>query len=104
MLDHLYAKGPKIWWIIVVGFTRDALDESNLTQAQDDCLQLDACALNYLTCALYEDIYRRVWGMESAHDMWTTLQALFDDSSTWDDGEFKKKDDCTASNLSRCCS
>ena len=40
MLDHFCAKGPKFWWIVVVGFTRD-LDESNLTQAQGDCLTLD---------------------------------------------------------------
>ena len=33
--------GPKAWWIIVVGFSRDALDKDNLTQAQEDCLQLD---------------------------------------------------------------
>jgi len=76
--------GPKAWWIIVVGFTRDDLDESNLTQAQEDCLQLDAHTLYYLTCALHEDVFRRVWDMKSAHDMWTALQDLFGDSSMWD--------------------
>jgi hypothetical protein len=88
MLDHFRAMGPKEWWIIVVGFSHDALDKSNLTQAQKDCLQLDSHAQYYLTCALHEDIFRRV--LESAHDMWMALQAFFGDSSTWDDGKFKE--------------
>ena len=57
MLDHFRSMGPKKWWIIVVGFSHDALDKSILTQAQKDCLQLEAHALNYLTCALNEDVY-----------------------------------------------
>ena len=70
MLDHFRAMGSKEWWIIVVGFSCDALDKRNLTQAQKDCLQLDTCAQYYLTCALHEDIFRRVWDLDSAHDMW----------------------------------
>ena len=93
MLDHFYELGPKAWWIIVVGFSRDALDKSNLTQAQKDCLKLDTRAQYYLTCALQEDIFRRVWDLESAHDMWMALQAFFGDSFTSDDGKFKKEDD-----------
>ena len=31
MLDHFRDLGPKAWWIIVVGFSRDALDKDNLT-------------------------------------------------------------------------
>ena len=73
MLDHFHAMGPKKWWIIVVGFSRDALDKRNLTQAPKDRLQLDTCAQYYLTCALLEDIFRRVWDLESAHDMWLAL-------------------------------
>jgi len=61
MLDHFRAIGPKEWWIIVVGFSHDALDKINLTQAQKDCLQLDTRAQYYLTCALHDDIFRRVW-------------------------------------------
>ena len=38
MLDHFCDLSPKAWWIIVVGFSRDALDKDNLTQAQEDCL------------------------------------------------------------------
>ena len=41
MLHHFRELGPKAWWIIVVGFSHDALDKDNLTQAQEDCLQLD---------------------------------------------------------------
>jgi hypothetical protein len=39
--------GLKEWWIIVVGFSRDALDKRNPTQAQKDCLQLDSHAQYY---------------------------------------------------------
>ena len=45
MLDHFRELGPKAWWIIVVVFSHDALDKDNLTQAQEDCLQLDHRAL-----------------------------------------------------------
>jgi hypothetical protein len=93
MLDHFCAMCPKELWIIIVGFSRDALDKSNLTQAQKDCLQLDTRAQYYLTCALHEDIFRCVWDLESAHDMWMALQAFFGDSSISHDGKFKKEDD-----------
>jgi hypothetical protein len=69
------------------------LDKRNLTQAQKDCLQLDTRAQYFLTCALHEDIFRRVWDLESTHDIWLALQALFGDSSTSDDGKFKEEDD-----------
>ena len=93
MLYHFCALGPKFWWIVVVGFSHDALDKINLTQAQKDCLQLDTRAQYYLMCALHEDIFRRVWDLESAHDMWMALQAFFGDSSTSDEGKFMKEDD-----------
>jgi hypothetical protein len=93
MLDHFHAMGPKEWWIIVIDFSHDALDKRNLTQAQKDCLQLDTHDQYYLTCALHEDIFRRVWDFESVYDMWMALQAFFGDSSTSDDGKFKKEDD-----------
>ena len=44
-------------------------------------------------CALHDDVFRRVWDLESAHDMWMALQAFYGDSSTSDDGKFKKEDD-----------
>ena len=93
MLDHFRELGPKAWWIIVVGFSRDALDKDNLTQAQEDCLQLDHRALYYLICALHDEVFKRVWDLKNAHDMWLALQAFYGDSSTWDDGKFKKEDE-----------
>ena len=42
---------------------------------------------------LHDDVFRRVWDLESAHDMWMALQAFYGDSSTSDDGKFKKEDD-----------
>jgi hypothetical protein len=91
MLDHFRAFGPKFWWIVVVGFTRD-LDESNLTQAQGDCLTLDAQALCFLTNALKHEIFGRVMTSRSAHDMWMALKYLYGDFSIWDDGKFKEDD------------
>ena len=38
MLDDFCDLGPNEWWIIVVGFSHDALDKDNLNQAQEDCL------------------------------------------------------------------
>ena len=93
MLDHFRDLGPKTWWIIVIGFFRYALDKDNLTQAQEDCLQLDHRALYYLICALHDEVFKRVWDLKNAHDMWLALQAFYGDSSTWDDGKFKKEDE-----------
>ena len=81
MLDHFCELGPKAWWIIIVGFSHDALDKDNLTQTQEGCLQLDHRALYYLMCALHDDVFRRVWDLESAHNMWMALQAFYGDSS-----------------------
>ena len=47
----------------------------------------------YLMCALHDDVFRRVWDLESAHDMWMALQAFYGDSSISDGGKFKKEDD-----------
>ena len=44
-------------------------------------------------CALHDDVFRHVWDLESAYDMWMALQAFYGDSSTSDDGKFKKEDD-----------
>ena len=93
MLDHFGELGPKAWWIIVVGFSHDALDKDSLTQAQEDCLQLDHRALYYLINALHDEVFKCVWDLENAHDMWMALQAFYGDSSTSDDGKFKKEDD-----------
>ena len=76
MLDHFRALGSKFWWIIAVGFTR-ALDESNLTQAQEDCQTLDAQALYFLTNALKDEMFGRVMTSKSAHDMWMALKYLY---------------------------
>ena len=34
-----------------------------------------------------------MWDLKNAHDMWLALQAFYGDSSTWDDGKFKKEDE-----------
>jgi hypothetical protein len=92
MLDHFCALGPKFWWIVVVGFTHDLDENDNLTQAQEDCLTLDAQAQCYLTNALKDEIFGRVMSYTSAHGMWTALKHLYGDFSIWDDGKFKKKE------------
>ena len=38
---------PQIWWMVDVGFSH-VLDEDNLTQAQEKCLDLDIQATNIM--------------------------------------------------------
>ena len=59
MLDHFRAMGPKEWWIIVVGFSRDALDKRNLTQAQKVLFELDSDAYLFLIHALSFEYFTR---------------------------------------------
>jgi hypothetical protein len=59
MLDRFHTIYPKFLWIVVEGFSH-ALDESNLTHVQENCLQLNTRASNYLICALSDKVLGRV--------------------------------------------
>ena len=91
MLDHFRAKGPKFWWIVTSGLTH-VLDYRNLTEAQKVLFELDAHACYYLMDAFSFDLMKRINYVGTAHEIWESIKHTFGDSSTWNDGKFKKKE------------
>ena len=90
MLDYFRAMGRKEWWIIVVGFSLDALDKRNLTQAQKVLFELDSYAYLFLMDALSFELFYKVNHKGTTHELWESIKHTFGDSSTWDDGKFKE--------------
>ena len=45
-----------MWWMIDVGFSH-VLDENNLTQAQEKCLDLDTQAIDIMYMSLDDSIF-----------------------------------------------
>ncbi|KAG0537939.1 hypothetical protein BDA96_03G191900 [Sorghum bicolor] len=91
MLDHFRAKGPKFWWIVTNGLTHN-LDHKNLTKAQKVLFELDCEAYDYLIESLSFEMFDRINSKGTAYEMWESIKHTFGDSSTWDDGKFKKEE------------
>ncbi|OQU78981.1 hypothetical protein SORBI_3008G082250 [Sorghum bicolor] len=91
MLDHFRAKGPKFWWIVTNGLTHN-LDHKNLTKAQKVLFELDCEAYFYLMKSLSFELFDRINSKGTAYEMWESIKHTFGDSSTWDDGKFKKEE------------
>ncbi|KAG0548152.1 hypothetical protein BDA96_01G142100 [Sorghum bicolor] len=91
MLDHFRAKGPKFWWIVTIGLTHN-LDHKNLTKAQKVLFELDCEAYCYLMKSLSFELFDRINSKGTAYEMWESIKHTFGDSSTWDDGKFKKEE------------
>ncbi|OQU84882.1 hypothetical protein SORBI_3004G136901 [Sorghum bicolor] len=91
MLDHFRAKGPKFWWIVTNGLTHN-LDHKNLTKAQKVLFELDCEAYCYLMKSLSFELFVRINSKGTAYEMWESIKHTFGDSSTWDDGKFKKEE------------
>ncbi|KAG0543855.1 hypothetical protein BDA96_02G224800 [Sorghum bicolor] len=91
MLDHFPAKGPKFWWIVTNGLTHN-LDHKNLTKAQKVLFELDCEAYCYLMKSLSFELFDRINSKGTAYEMWESIKHTFGDSSTWDDGKFKKEE------------
>ncbi|KAG0525211.1 hypothetical protein BDA96_06G036200 [Sorghum bicolor] len=91
MLDHFRAKGPKFWWIVTNGLTHN-LDHKNLTKAQKVLFELDCEAYCYLMKSLSFELFERINSKGTAYEMWESIKHTFGDSSTWDDGKFKKEE------------
>jgi hypothetical protein len=68
------------------------LDHRNLTKAQKVLYELDAHAFIYLMDALSFDLMKRINYVGTALEIWESIKHTFDDSSTWDDGKFKKEE------------
>ncbi|KAG0517675.1 hypothetical protein BDA96_09G109500 [Sorghum bicolor] len=91
MLDHFHAKGPKFWWIVTNGLTHN-LDHKNLTKAQKVLFELDCEAYCYLMKSLSFELFDRINSKGTAYEMWESIKHTFGDSSSWDDGKFKKEE------------
>ncbi|KAG0517606.1 hypothetical protein BDA96_09G103900 [Sorghum bicolor] len=91
MLDHFRAKGPKFWWIVTNGLTHN-LDHKNLTKALKVLFELDCEAYCYLMKSLSFELFDRINSKGTAYEMWESIKHTFSDSSTWDDGKFKKEE------------
>ena len=59
---------PQIWWMVDVGFSH-VLNEGNLTQTQEKCLDLDIQATNILFRSLHDCILSEVMNMKTAHEI-----------------------------------
>ncbi|OQU81320.1 hypothetical protein SORBI_3006G040550 [Sorghum bicolor] len=91
MLDHFRAKGPKFWWIVTNGLTHN-LDHKFLTKAQKVLFELDYEAYCHLMKSLSFELFDRINSKGTAYEMWESIKHTFGDSSTWDDGKFKKEE------------
>ena len=91
MLDHFHTKGPMFWGIVTSGLTH-VLNHRNLTKAQRVLYELDAHACCYLTDALSFDLMKMINYVGTAREIWESIKHTFGDSSTWDDGKFKKEE------------
>ena len=91
MLDHICAKGPKFWYLVTSGLTH-VLDHKSLSKAQKVLFELDAHACCYLMDALSFDLMKRINYVRTVHEIQESIKHTFGDSSTWDDGKFKKEE------------
>ncbi|OQU77777.1 hypothetical protein SORBI_3009G101250 [Sorghum bicolor] len=67
---------PQMWWIVDVGFSH-MLDEDDLTQAQDKCLDLDIQATNIMYIYLDDCIFGEIIDMKTAHEIWVFLNEKY---------------------------
>ena len=67
------------------------MDHKNLTKAQKVLFELDVDAYLCLMDALSFELFYKVNHKGAAHELWESIKHTFSDSSTWDDGKFKKE-------------
>ncbi|KAG0538085.1 hypothetical protein BDA96_03G204600 [Sorghum bicolor] len=75
---------PQIWWMVGVGFSH-VLDEDDLTQAQEKCLDLDIQATNIMYRSLDDCIFGEIIDMKTAHEIWVFLNEKYGAISNDDD-------------------
>ena len=87
---------PQMWWMVDVGFSH-VLDEGNLTQTQEKCLDLDIQATNILFRSLHDCILGEIMNMKIAHEIWSYLNekygAASDDHDDYKANEEVHEDD-----------
>ena len=67
---------PQMWWRVDVGFSH-VLDEDNLTQAQEKCLDIDIQATNIMCRSLDDCIFGEIINMKTAHEIWIHLNEKY---------------------------
>ena len=65
-----------MWWMVDVGFSH-VLDEDNLTQAQEKCLDLDTQAIDIMYRSLDDSIFGEIIDMKTAHEIWSYLNEKY---------------------------
>ncbi|KAG0525417.1 hypothetical protein BDA96_06G054900 [Sorghum bicolor] len=75
---------PQMWWMVDVGFSH-VLDEDDLTQAQEKCLDLDIQATNIMYRSLDDCIFGEIIDMKTAHEIWVFLNEKYRAISDDDD-------------------
>ena len=80
---------PQMWWMIDVGFSH-VLDENNLTQAQEKCLDLDTQAIDIMYRSLDDSIFGEIIDMKTAHEIWSYLNERY--GMVFDDDDEPKKE------------
>jgi hypothetical protein len=78
-----------MWWMVDVGFSH-VLDEENLTQAQEKCLDLNIQATNIMYRSLDDCVFGEIVDMKTAHKVWIHLNEKYGTVSI-DDNESKKE-------------
>jgi hypothetical protein len=81
--------------MVDVGFPH-VLEEENLTQAQEKCLDLDMQATNITYRSLDDCIFGKIINMKTAHEIWSYLNKKYvmvsnDDDDDDDDDEPKEE-------------
>ena len=64
-----------MWWMVDVGFSH--VDEDNLTQAQEKCLDLNIQATNIMYRSLHDCIFGGIIDMKTAHEIWSYLNEKY---------------------------
>ena len=62
--------------MIDVGFSY-VLDEENLTQAQEKCLDLDTQATDIIYRSLDDSIFGEIMNMKTVHEIWSYLNEKY---------------------------
>ena len=88
---------PQMWWMVDVGFSH-VLDEDNLTQAQEKCLDLDIQATNIMYRSLHDCIFGEIIDMKTAHEIWSYLNEKYGMVSDDDDEPKEEAHECVEHN------
>ena len=70
------------------------LDEENLTQAQEKCLDLNIQATNIMYRSLHDNIFGEIMDLKSTHEIWVYLNEKYGVVSNDDDEPKKEAHEC----------